>query len=315
MDLRSIFETKDALFTKKLFRRQGMGRTQLFVRAGSILVRSGSLWAVALAVALVNWLAGQLISGMGIGITILSQAVSVATYAFLTGALIRQVNAISDGQAVNAADAFRGGARAYLPMLLVGVILAIPTWLVGLVVNPIISGMLVDQLGPQAGSTPGFSALALSTLCLGLPLIFVVYLAVTLIVSALGVGAERAVALEQAGVGPALGRAWRLVKSKLSDYIVIGLIMLAIGLAAGVVLACPVLLISMGEVIKAGVNSDYTSIVAAMSRYSGAFSIVGTVVAVPFTILFSGVWTLAFRRWQGKDASALDPLSVPIPHP
>jgi len=290
-----------------------MRRTQLFVRAGSIALRSGSLWAVALAVALVNWLAGQVLSGVGIGTTILSQVVSIATYAFLTGALIRQVNAIADGQAVNAADAFRNGARAYLPMLLLGVVLAIPTFLFNLLLGPVFTGMMVDQLGPQAGSLSRISAVQLYTLCLGLPLLFVGYLLVMLLVSALGVGSERAVALEQAGVGAALGRGWQLIKSRLSDFVVIGLIMLSIGLAVGILLACPIMLISMGQVIQAGVNSDYTSIVAGMSRYSGIFSIAGTLVVVPFTILFSGVWTLAFRRWQGKDAAAIDPLSAPFP--
>jgi hypothetical protein len=114
-------------------------------------------------------------------------------------------------------------------------------------------------------------------------------------------------------VGAALGRAWQLFKSKLSDFIVIGLIMLALGLAVGIVLACPIMLFSMSQVISAASSSDYTSIVGAMSRYSGAISIAAALVSVPFTILFSGVWTLAFRRWQGKDASAPDPLSVSLP--
>jgi hypothetical protein len=290
-----------------------MGRTQLFVRAGSIMARSGSLWAVVLAATVIDWLAGRIFSGTGIGFTILKQAESIALNAFLTAALIRQVNAIADGQAVNAADAFRGGARRYLPMLLLGIILTIPIWLIGVVTNPLLSSMVANQLGTPAGAVPQISAQALSTLCLALPLILILYLLAALILSALGVGAERAVALEQAGVGAALGRAWQLVKSKLSDFIVIGLIMLAIALAIGVLVVCPFLVLSMGQVISAGATSDYTSITGAISRYSGAFSIFGLLIYMPITILFSGVWTLAFRRWQGKDDAAPASLSVPLP--
>ncbi len=289
-----------------------MNRPQLFSRALAIMFRSGSLWLVALPVAAVN-LALSLVLAGGTFIEITARLLlSVVTAAFLTGALISLVNAIAEGQAVSANDGFAAGARTFVPLLIIGLILAIPSWVMGQILDAFFSPLLlsfqqeVNSADPNAISSTMAQAGVL--LCCMLPLVVLVSALVALVTGAIGVGAERGVALEDQGVGAALKRGWGLMLGRLSDFLVIGLLMLAILAGIGILFGCPALVIVF---ITTGMATAVSEVSASMSSYTTILSIFFAVLSLPLTILFSGVWTLAFRHWQGKDAAVPAPVLFP----
>lgn len=289
-----------------------MKRPQLFRQALAIMFRSGSPWLVALPAAAVNLALSLTLTGGTFVETTARMLLSAATAAFLTGALISLVNAIAEGQAVSAGDGFAAGARTFSPLLIIGLILAIPSWAMSQLLNGVFSPLIlayqqeINSMDPNALSSTLAQASLL--LCCLLPLVVLAFALVALVTGAIGVGAERAVALEDLPVWAALKRAWGLMRSRLSDFLVIGLIMLGILAAVGILFGCPALVIVF---ITTGMASAVSEISASMSSYMTILTVFFAVLGIPLTILFSGVWTLAFRHWQGKDAAVPAPALFP----
>ncbi len=288
-----------------------MNRPQLFNRALGIMFRSGSLWLVALPAAALNVAAELVLPGANFAETIGKLLVGLVVAAFLTGALISLVNAIAEGGVVSAGDGFTAGARTFLPLLLIGLVLAIPSVLMGQILDAVITPILLSyqQLNPASPTIPtDMLAQASLLLCCLLPLVLLAFVLVALLTGALGVGAERSVALEGQAVWGALKRGWGLLLGRFSDFLVIGLIMLGILAAVGILFGCPAVLVAF---FASGVSSSLSGVASEVSGYSVIFQVVIAVLGIPLGILFSGVWTLAFRRWQGKDAAA--PVPAPFP--
>ncbi len=285
-----------------------MNRPQLFSRTLSIMFRSGSLWLVTLAVTAVNVIISLVLPAPGTVQTILRTLLEVITGAFLAGALITLVNAAAESQPAGLVYGFQAGVRFFVPLLLVGFILAIPTWILtqtlDLVLAPLTSTYLEGLQSAGSGAAPDILAQAGVLACCLAPLILVVFLLVALVAGAVSVGAQRAVALESLPVGEALKRAWKLMTSRLSDFLVTGLLMLAILVGVGVLFGCPAVLILA---FASGVSVSAGSVATSMASYTEMITIFASVLGIPLTILFSGVWTLAFRHWQGKEVVAVAP--------
>lgn len=287
-----------------------MSRTQLFERAFSIMMRSGPLWAVALAVGLVNMLIGEtfgILLAASLAGTLITTVTAALTGAFGAGALILIANTAAEGQAVSFADGFRAGVRPFRPMAAVYLILAIPTLIysqiIGLFLAPLVN-QISQNTTPEA-VTKMISSLGVMLFCL-LPLLLVGFLLVAFITNALGIGAARAVALEEVGVGSAFKRGWALLTGKFSDFVVISLIMLAIGLGFGILFGCGAVVIALAS----SLGSTNLATSAARPGSNLVITIIMTLLTVPADVFFSVVWTLAFRRWQGKDGPALAPVPV-----
>ncbi len=289
-----------------------MNRPQLFSRALATMFRSGSLWLVALPAAALNVAANLVLPGASFAETIGKLLVGLVATAFLTGALISLVNAIAEGQVVSAGDGFTAGARTFLPMLVIGLVLAIPSLVMGQILDAVLSPFILSyaQQINSSGATPSTDVLAQASLlvCCLMPLVLLAFVLVALVTGALGVGAERSVALESQAVGGALKRAWGLLLGRFSDFMVIGLIMLAVVVAIGILFGCPAILIAF---FASGMASTLSAVSGAVSSYTVIFQIIVALLGIPLGILFSSVWTLAFRRWQGKDVAAPVPSMLP----
>ena len=269
-----------------------VSRTPLFSRALGIALRSGPMWLVALAAAAVNLLGGLLLdrfdpSGSTLG-SVLSTLLFALTTAFLTGALIVLADRAAEGQFPSFADGFAAGVRFYPVLLLVDLLMAPPLFAADQAQSAIFSQLPQD---PTAALQLPDSTMLLA-LC-GLPILFLVFL---LVIATL-VGAERAAALEGAGAGAALRRGWRLLATRMGDMFVIGLMELGVMFVAGLLFGCCGFLALTINPSLANAGSS-----GAPGFLSGiTFSILLDLVMVPFQVWFSTVWTLAFRRWQGKD--------------
>ena len=301
-----------------------MSRTQLFSRAFSIMFRSEGLWLVTLAVTAVNVIIDLVLPGSNAVQTILKTLLELITGAFLAGALISLVNAAAEGQAAGVADGFQAGGRTFLPLLLLGFILSIPIWIIGQILDLLLAPISSDYLSAlqssgSSGALDNLTQVGVLACCLA-PLVLVVFLLVGLVTGALSVGAQRAVALESQSVWAALQRAWKLMLSRFSDFLVTGLLMLAILVGVGILFGCPaiiILAIASGVSVStgaAGSAGSASALAASLGSYTDTINILVAVVGIPLTILFSGVWTLAFRHWQGKEmvAAIPPPLFPPV---
>jgi hypothetical protein len=278
-----------------------MSRTQLFGQGFSIMMRSGPMWLVALVVAAVSLAIGLVLPGSGIIWTVVNTVKGALTGAFLTGALITIANAAAEGQFLSFEEGFRAGIQPFVPLAVVDLILAVPTLVVILVFNPINAQFNVNATSPDAISnlSPGLLVL----ICCLAPLLVLA----TLLFAGLGIGAERAITLEASGIGPAFVRGWNLLKAKFIDFLVIGLIMLAIGLAVGIFFGCASVVVALASGVTAG---NLTPSIAGLGS-SLIYTVILGLVLVPVQIYFSTVWTLAFRRWQGKDLPQAEQAVIP----
>jgi hypothetical protein len=294
-----------------------LNRTKLFTQAFFVMFRSGAgvMWVAALAVAVVDIFFGEVILFSGFVGSLVGLVKGVITGAFLTGVLITAVNSQSDGQPAAISGGIRAGVRPFVPLLLVGLVLTIPGWIMGQI-TALVSAPMVN-LNPTNFDPTNLNSLGSQTslllLCCLAPLVLLLDLAVTLLLAAVGVGAERGVALEELGVGAALRRGWNLLRSRFSDLLVIGLIMLAICLVLIILFGCPAVLLL---VIANGAAKTPDAIYAASGPYATLISVLVTLVSLPLGIFFSAVWTLTFRRWQGKeDAVPLPNMQPPVELP
>ncbi len=290
-----------------------MSRTQLFGQGFSVMMRCGPMWLVALAVAAVDMLLSRVLPTAGFLGTVLATLRSALTGAFLTGALIVLTNAVADGLPTTFGEGFSSGARFYLPLLGVDLILAVPAVIFGQIVSlfmaPITSQ--IQQTTDVAAMQKMIATLGVM-LCVLLPLLLLCLLLVVLITAAIGLGAERAVALEGANVWRGLKRGWNLLTENLGDMVVIGLLMLVIVLAFFIFFGCAAGIVFVGgSMLASGVTGAIESLTSNV-----IFDIVMALVVIPIQIWFSVIWTLAFRRWQGKDvpqAQAAPQVQAPPP--
>lgn len=279
-----------------------MKRSQIFNESFSILIRNRALWIVALIALGLNTLVSLVLPAASLAPAIINTLVSFAVTAFLTGALIRMVDSIAERQTVTVNDGFEAGMRRFVPLLIVRVVLMLPIWIVLILAT----GSFLSIFS-EFGQPGGFQALNLANLAGAIVGTVGLIMILSVITSAIGVGADRAVVLENLPVVDALKRGVELLMSKLVDFFFIGLMMFVVALAIGILFGCLSSVIALpgimsdfdyGEAIDVPITPDalptgtLTSLVIA--------AIISLIVGALTTVLFSGVWTLAFRQWQGK---------------
>jgi len=272
-----------------------MNRTQLFNDAWQMMVRNSALWIVALIVLAVGAVISLLLNSSDLIVVILNALISLVISAFLTGALINMVNAIANGQKMTVNDGLQAGTQKIGPLVALRLLLALPLWIVGF----LLSGSLVVALISAARNSDGFgsaSSLFAGGLAGAVGLGIVITL-VGIVLAAVGVGAERAIVIDNAPVIDAFKRGWNLLTVHLGDFVVIGLLMIVIGLAVGILIGCAVSAVAVPAAIsQLGPNGSVTGFGATVV----VTTLLGVIVGVVTQVLFSAVWTLAYRQWQGQ---------------
>jgi hypothetical protein len=277
-----------------------LNRTKLFTQAFSLLFRRGAavMWLAALATAVVSVVFSEVIPLQGPVGTLIGLLVRGVTGAFLTGVLITAVNSQAEDRPEGVVSGIQAGVQPFLPLLLLGLILTTPTW-----VSEQISLALTGSIraNPDPSNIQNLLSQASLLLCCLSPL----FLVVSLLLLAIGMGAERGVVLEGLGVIAGFTRGWNLLRSRFSDIFLIGLMMLGIGLALLILFGCPAIFLG---VIANGALSGPDDLATASNSFNPWITLALTVVFTPLGLFFSAVWTLAFRRWQGKDDTAVAPM-------
>ena len=232
---------------------------------------------------------------------------------FAQGALISMVSSIDSGQKVGVSAGLHAGGRRFLPQLAVRILLALPILIIGLLgagtVITTASDLFNGSSQPlfnfgQFGAVTGLSVLGFL---------------VILMMMAIGVGAERAVVLDEMSIGLSLIQGWKMLWSRLKDYLVIVVILIAVGVVAGLVFVCalvPIYLGSiyahLGQVLSSQQNPQL--VLTTVVRPTLIFALLFDVLLGTWaTVFVSSVWTLAYRRWRGVELRQISPIEPSKP--
>jgi len=214
---------------------------------------------------------------------------------FGNAALIHLINQLELRERATLGKGLDGGEKIF-QLLIVRVILILPNVLVGVLAFAVMWGQLsrinlTTRANPLAGLFGGFCG------------IIVIGFVVSLITSALSVGAERAIVIEKLSIGKALVLSGKLLATQLGDFIIIGLIFLGLSFIVGIIFSCVgqllVGLMFRGASPSAMVSGNLLTnpiVVLAVS-----VGLIGNMLA---TILGTSVWTLAYRQWRADQLPA-----------
>ncbi len=235
------------------------------------------------------------------------------------GALIHMVSEVDGGLKPSVGDGFRAGARRFLPLLAVRFILALPTVIIGLVAASLTLSTVSTLLNDSRPVLANLRGLGISA-ALG-----TISFLLGILMLGIGVSAERAVVLENLPIMPSLAQGWKMLWSKLGDYVVIVVLIIAVAIAAGLIFACiliPILCGALGAGITSAVATDRNNPLVMVTLIAGPTLLITILLGLLFgtlaTVFTSGVWTLAYRQWRAdffnpaSPATGLQPIE-PIP--
>ncbi len=216
------------------------------------------------------------------------------------GALIRMVGLLQRHQQVTIIDGLHAGWQYFLPLLAVRFLLALPLVLAGTLaahsIVPALASLFTEPTGERLLTFGQANQLA----GLGSPIV-----ALSLLIAAIDIGAERAVVLDDKPIGQALIQGVNVLWHNLSEYIAIGLSFLALGVVVGLafgLLLAPVFFVDTIILLSRGI--DQSNAFTFTPNALGPLVFVGLVLAFIFgtltSVFTSSVWTIAYGEWQSK---------------
>jgi hypothetical protein len=143
-----------------------------------------------------------------------------------------------------------------------------------------------------------FGLCLLPLICLAIPIALVVSVFVKLSITA--------VVVEDLTVGEAVEKAWQIMQTQLGELVVVGLLLIVAGVVASLLIGAPFLL-TAAPLVAGWVTGQQETI-----QTGATFLLICGLLYIPVMIVFNavlstftnGAWTLAYRRWVGKDATA-----------
>jgi hypothetical protein len=134
-----------------------------------------------------------------------------------------------------------------------------------------------------------------------------------IVISFLSPQAERAIVIENEGVIGGIRRGWNVLTANLGPVLIIWLIVSAIGIVVGILLALPVLLVVGPLLISyfiGGVNASYDPLIIA-GLCLVAYIPVSWVANGILTAYIESVWTVTYLRLTQPKPEILSPIALP----
>lgn len=213
--------------------------------------------------------------------------------------LIRGTAQVDGGaEALVFGELFSGSIPYFWRMFGLSLILAIPAFIVAVVIVVVAVGGLVASGGDEAGVLAVLSTvpILIACVCILIPVMFVLGMIFR--------QAENAVVLEDMGILPAITRGWEVFKGNLGPVIVMAIILAVIGLIAGFVIAIPFFIIvfpAMLAYFAGGGDSNAPLILMGVC----------TCLMIPVVLVLQGIivaytesaWTLTYLRLTKSQSS------------
>jgi hypothetical protein len=242
-------------------------------------------------------------------------------------ALIRMVDQHeATGEKVSVGQGFRlGWSRAALRLFLMDFVIGLSMLIAFLLSVLLAASPLLVWL---TDSTPARVLGTVVAVALGVVIIFALIL-VSIALSLLLQFWHRAVVLEDRTINEAMRRGWQLLRQRLGDVVVMGLILFALGLALTIVMVPVIFLLVAVAAISGGLPALLVYAVASLIAQGAtpwiAAIIVGlpifiVVMAIPLAVLGglvqtfqSSTWTLTYRELLALDAARPAPGGGDLP--
>lgn len=216
------------------------------------------------------------------------------------GGLVFAVNEIEEGRPWSLGAAWNAGFARFGSIFGLALLLALPVLALVLLIMVMIAIPIVGPLMAGSDPSPWVVAPICGTVAIGLPLLIVL----SIVLGLMHELALRYVMLRGDGATYAIGEAWRAFRGRFKDTSLMWLIGWGLNIAAGIVFAIPVVIITILIVIPA--------VASALAEQWGAFAIVVLVAAIVLTIISlaftavwgtytSALWTIFFRRFTGME--------------
>ena len=227
---------------------------------------------------------------------------------FAEGGLISLVTTVRDQKPIDLRAGLSAANKNFLPLLVVRAVLALPLLIAsGLAAQSILpaffalftepTGERLFNLGTIANITGGSGVL----------------LVLSLLITAIGVGAERAVVIEHKPAVAALGRGVQLFARNSLAYMGIAMMFVIAGFIVGVAFAlilAPFMFIFILPTVRQ-TDLSYVTFTTNLAGPIGAIAVfVGLLLGMLVAVLTSTMWTLSFREWQESEQPFLGHVSA-----
>ncbi len=229
-------------------------------------------------------------------------------------ALVHAVNEIESGREAPLGQAWSVGWSHWGGVFVLRLLLGLPAFIIGVV---FLIAILTPIVGPLlSGGEPGPEVLGpiCGSLVCGLPLILIISIAVDLIYLV----ALRYVVLGGHGAIDSIKLGWKTIRVRFKDHALMYLINGALNIGASLVLAIPIVIITIVAVVPVvvsigdgGGELPWPTIIAAVA----AASILGIIVSILYTGIWgtytSALWTIFFRKTTGMEPPVAAPVFAP----
>ena len=230
------------------------------------------------------------------------------------GAMVEMAREADDTEKTSFGAGWNTGLRRMFPVFLIRFLLGLPPAIIiiaGLIpfflsFIPLItrSGFRNAEQLFAGGMLTSLFACFLPACCIGVLLTIPLQVLETLSI--------RALVLESRGILSGIRRGWTVFTANLGEIVVLWLIFLLIGIAVGIVIGVPTVLVAIAVLVPMGIAVVLTPLM--ILPMIGVICLIAIVSAILRSIVeayTSTVWTLAYRQWIARTASAPAPAPVP----
>ena len=230
------------------------------------------------------------------------------------GGLVFAVNEIEEGRTMSLGGAWNAGFARFWSIFGLSLLLALPVLALSLIVVLLIAVPFAITLA--SGGKPGAAAIVpmCGTLAIGVPLLIVL----SIVLGLLHTLALRYVMLMHHGAVQAIGESWHAFRTRFKDTALMWLIGLGLNVAAGVVLAIPVVIITVAIVIPAvllAVSGNWAAFAAIVAVAVLLLMVISFAYTAVWGTFSSALWTVFFRRFTGMEVSPAAQEPVPSAPP
>jgi hypothetical protein len=196
-----------------------------------------------------------------------------------------------------------------------GLLLQLPITVAALA---LIAMIAVPIAGPLMRGGRTDPALILGPICGGLAIGIPVLLVGGLVLGIMYITALRFIMLDGMPTVHAAGESWRMFRARFSDHALMYLVSIGLNLAAGIVLAIPIVVVSLVTIVPAAIAASSRSW-GMFGGLLGVFALLAFVLGLLYSALWgtftSALWTIFFRRLTGREVLAPQPGAYPPPVP
>jgi hypothetical protein len=232
------------------------------------------------------------------------------------GGLVYAVNEIESGRPFTLGQSWNAGFARFWTLLGLSILLMLPVFVVGLFV---FLGVTIPILIPLLrGSTPNAASIApmCGVLAIGVPLLIVM----SIVLGVMYILAVRFVMLDGKGAVESAAESWRSIRGRFKDNALMYLVSLGLNIAAGIVLAIPMVILILALVfpaVAAGVAGNWTGVAAAIAVMVLLIFVLSFAFTAVWGTFTSSLWTIFFRRMTGMEPppAAAEPTMPPAPAP